>query len=54
MLDVKPANVLLTRHGQAVLTDFGLTRQMEDGKTHAVGGGKQHPQEEEEEESAGG
>ncbi len=35
--DVKPANILLTRHGQAVLTDFGIA-QIVGGTRHTVSG----------------
>lgn len=36
VLDVKPANVLISKHGDAVLSDFGLARALEDGATRLV------------------
>src|SRR5262245_56229915 len=36
--DLKPANILIDRPGQALFTDFGLAREIEDGKKLTMDG----------------
>lgn len=34
--DLKPANVLINNHGRAIITDFGISIQREDGPTYQL------------------
>ena len=36
--DIKPDNILFRKNGKAVLTDFGIARELPDEKTHSVAG----------------
>lgn len=36
--DIKPDNIMFRNNGEAVLTDFGIARELPDEKTHSVAG----------------
>jgi serine/threonine protein kinase len=43
MLDVKPGNVLLTADGSAVLTDYGISRELKEATSFKVGADEPRP-----------